>query len=86
MEAQSKEQTAPQAESIVCRQRRKRGVAVQLTFDADLEAFRAECVAFLDSHLPELYGSADVLDRPRSSSDVPEWARPPSSAAATHRC
>jgi len=48
---------------------------VQLTFDADVEAFRAEFVAFLDSHLPELFGSADVLDRPGSSSDIPQWAR-----------
>lgn len=48
---------------------------MQLTFDADVEAFRAEFVAFLDSHLPELFGSADVLDRPGSSSDIPEWAR-----------
>jgi alkylation response protein AidB-like acyl-CoA dehydrogenase len=48
---------------------------VQLTFDADVEAFRAEFVAFLDSHLPELFGSPEVLVRPRSSSDIPEWAR-----------
>jgi alkylation response protein AidB-like acyl-CoA dehydrogenase len=45
---------------------------VQLTFDADVEAFRAEFVAFLDEHLPP---DADALDRSRSSSDVPEWAR-----------
>ena len=48
---------------------------MQLTFDADVEAFRAEFVAFLDGHLPELFGSADVLDRPGSSSDIPRWAR-----------
>jgi alkylation response protein AidB-like acyl-CoA dehydrogenase len=48
---------------------------VQLTFDADVEAFRAEFVAFLDSHLSELFGSANVLDRPGSSSDIPQWAR-----------
>jgi alkylation response protein AidB-like acyl-CoA dehydrogenase len=48
---------------------------VQLTFDADVETFRAEFVAFLDSQLPELVGSANVLDRPGSSSDIPEWAR-----------
>jgi alkylation response protein AidB-like acyl-CoA dehydrogenase len=48
---------------------------VQLTFDADVEAFRAEFVAFLDSHLPELFGAPDVLVRPRSSSDIPAWAR-----------
>jgi alkylation response protein AidB-like acyl-CoA dehydrogenase len=45
---------------------------VQLTFDADVEAFRAEFVAFLDTHLPS---EADVFERPRSSSHVPEWAR-----------
>jgi alkylation response protein AidB-like acyl-CoA dehydrogenase len=48
---------------------------VQLTFDADVEAFRAEFVAFLDAQLPELFGSAYVLDRPGSSSDIPQWAR-----------
>ena len=48
---------------------------MQLTFDADVEAFRAEFVAFLDSHLPELFGSPEVLKRPGSSSDIPEWAR-----------
>jgi alkylation response protein AidB-like acyl-CoA dehydrogenase len=48
---------------------------VELTFDADVEAFRAEFVAFLDSHLPALFESGDVLERPRSSSHVPEWAR-----------
>jgi alkylation response protein AidB-like acyl-CoA dehydrogenase len=45
---------------------------VQLTFDADVEAFRAEFVAFLDAHLP---AEAEALERPRSSSHVPEWAR-----------
>jgi alkylation response protein AidB-like acyl-CoA dehydrogenase len=49
---------------------------VQLTFDAEVEAFRAEFVAFLDTHLPAfLIGSADTLERPRSSSHIPEWAR-----------
>ncbi|WP_118915656.1 acyl-CoA dehydrogenase family protein [Mycobacterium shigaense] len=48
---------------------------MQLTFDADVEAFRAEFVAFLDSHLPQLFGSGEVLKRPKSSSDVPGWAR-----------
>ncbi|KDO97682.1 acyl-CoA dehydrogenase family protein [Mycobacterium avium] len=43
-----------------------------LTFDADVEAFRAEFVAFLDAHLP---AEAEALERPRSSSHVPEWAR-----------
>ena len=48
---------------------------MQLTFDADVEAFRAEFVEFLDGRLPEVFGSGKVLDRPRSSSDVPQWAR-----------
>jgi hypothetical protein len=43
---------------------------VQLTFDADVEAFRAEFVAFLDENLPS---EAEALDRSRSSSDVPDW-------------
>jgi alkylation response protein AidB-like acyl-CoA dehydrogenase len=45
---------------------------VQLTFDADVEAFRAEFVAFLDAHLP---AEAEAVERPRSSSHIPEWAR-----------
>ena len=45
---------------------------MQLTFDADVEAFRAEFVAFLDEHSP---ADADALERPRSSSHVPDWAR-----------
>ena len=45
---------------------------MQLTFDADVEAFRAEFVAFLDEHLPS---EADALERSRSSSHIPEWAR-----------
>jgi alkylation response protein AidB-like acyl-CoA dehydrogenase len=45
---------------------------VQLTFDADVEAFRAELIAFLDEHLP---AEADALERSKSSSHVPEWAR-----------
>ncbi|WP_077087751.1 acyl-CoA dehydrogenase family protein [Mycobacterium rhizamassiliense] len=48
---------------------------MQLTFDADVEAFRDEFVAFLDGHLSDLFASGDVLKRPGSSSDVPEWAR-----------
>ncbi len=46
---------------------------MQLTFDADVEAFRTEFVAFLDSHLPEVMGSAD--EPSRSSSHIPDWAR-----------
>jgi alkylation response protein AidB-like acyl-CoA dehydrogenase len=45
---------------------------VQLTFDADIEAFRAEFVAFLDEHLPAEAGTAE---RPRTCSHIPEWAR-----------
>jgi alkylation response protein AidB-like acyl-CoA dehydrogenase len=45
---------------------------VQLTFDADVEAFRADFVAFLDEHLPN---EAQALERSRSSSHIPEWAR-----------
>ena len=45
---------------------------MQLTFDADVEAFRAELVAFLDEHLPS---EAEALERSRSSSHIPEWAR-----------
>jgi alkylation response protein AidB-like acyl-CoA dehydrogenase len=45
---------------------------VQLTFDSDVEAFRAEFVAFLDQHLPD---AAETLERPRSVSHMPAWAR-----------
>jgi alkylation response protein AidB-like acyl-CoA dehydrogenase len=45
---------------------------VQLTFDAEVEAFRADFVAFLDTHLPS---EAETFDRPRNSSHLPEWAR-----------
>jgi alkylation response protein AidB-like acyl-CoA dehydrogenase len=45
---------------------------MQLAFDADVEAFRAEFVAFLDKHLPD---EAETVPRSRSSSDVPAWAR-----------
>ena len=45
---------------------------MQLTFDADVEAFRAEFVAFLDEHLPD---DAEALQRSGSSSHVPDWAR-----------
>jgi alkylation response protein AidB-like acyl-CoA dehydrogenase len=48
---------------------------VQLTFDADVEAFRAEFVAFLDAHLPAIVDSAEPIERPQSSSDIPPWAR-----------
>jgi alkylation response protein AidB-like acyl-CoA dehydrogenase len=45
---------------------------VQLTFDADVEAFRTEFVAFLDEHLPP---DAETSERSRSSSHIPRWAR-----------
>jgi alkylation response protein AidB-like acyl-CoA dehydrogenase len=45
---------------------------VQLTFDADVEAFRTEFVAFLDEHLPP---ASETLERPRSVSHMPAWAR-----------
>ncbi|OBH12383.1 acyl-CoA dehydrogenase family protein [Mycobacterium sp. E3247] len=45
---------------------------MQLTFDADVEAFRAEFAAFLDAHSPS---EAEASERPRSSSHVPPWAR-----------
>ncbi|MCV7283441.1 acyl-CoA dehydrogenase family protein [Mycolicibacterium flavescens] len=45
---------------------------MQLTFDADVEAFRAEFNSFLDANLPD---EAVALARSRSSSDVPAWAR-----------
>jgi alkylation response protein AidB-like acyl-CoA dehydrogenase len=45
---------------------------VQLTFDADVEAFRAEFAAFLAEHLPT---AAEAVERPRSSAHIPEWAR-----------
>src|ERR1700677_4573745 len=48
------------------------GGLMQLTFDADVEAFRAEFVAFLDEHLPD---EAETVQRSHSSSDVPPWAR-----------
>jgi alkylation response protein AidB-like acyl-CoA dehydrogenase len=45
---------------------------VQLTFDPDVEEFRAEFAAFLDEHLPS---AAEALERPRSVSHMPQWAR-----------
>jgi alkylation response protein AidB-like acyl-CoA dehydrogenase len=45
---------------------------MQLTFDPDVEEFRAEFSAFLDEHLPS---EADTLERPRSVSHMPGWAR-----------
>jgi alkylation response protein AidB-like acyl-CoA dehydrogenase len=45
---------------------------VQLTFDAEVEAFRAEFVSFLTEHLPP---QAQAAERPSSTSHVPEWSR-----------
>jgi alkylation response protein AidB-like acyl-CoA dehydrogenase len=45
---------------------------MQLTFDSDVEEFRAEFVAFLDEHLPP---AEQTLERPRSVSHMPQWAR-----------
>lgn len=41
---------------------------MQLTFDADVEAFRAEFMAFLDEPVPP---EAEALERSGSSSHVP---------------
>lgn len=45
---------------------------MQLSFDADVEAFRAEFSAFLDEHLPP---HAEAVERPRSTAHIPDWAR-----------
>ncbi len=45
---------------------------MQLTFDSDVEEFRAEFAAFLDEHLPS---DAVTQERPRSVSHMPQWAR-----------
>jgi alkylation response protein AidB-like acyl-CoA dehydrogenase len=45
---------------------------MQLTFDSDVEEFRAEFAAFLDEHLPT---EERTLERPRSVSHMPQWAR-----------
>lgn len=45
---------------------------MRLTFDAEVEAFRAEFVAFLTEHLPT---EAEATERSRSSAHVPGWAR-----------
>lgn len=45
---------------------------MQLHFDDDVERFRAEFAEFLDEHLPP---AADLLERPRSVSHMPDWAR-----------
>ena len=45
---------------------------MQLTFDENVEAFRAEFVAFLNEHLPP---EAEATERSRSTSHIPEWSR-----------
>ena len=45
---------------------------MQLTFDADIESFRAQFATFLDEHSPS---ASEGMQRPQSSSDVPPWAR-----------
>src|SRR6185312_13717751 len=52
--------------------RSSRRNSMQLTFDSDVEEFRAEFAAFLDEHLPS---EAQTLERPRSVSHMPQWAR-----------
>lgn len=48
------------------------GSIVQLTFDQDVESFRADFAAFLDDNLPT---EAETFERPRSVSHMPPWAR-----------
>ncbi|GAA0949964.1 acyl-CoA dehydrogenase family protein [Actinocorallia libanotica] len=45
---------------------------MRLTFDPDVEAFRAEFAAFLAENTPT---EEEAAERPRSSSHIPEWAR-----------
>lgn len=45
---------------------------MQLTFDSDVEEFRAEFAAFLDENLP---AASETAERPRSVSHMPGWAR-----------
>ena len=45
---------------------------MQLTFDDRVEAFRAEFVAFLEANLPT---EAEAVERSRSTSHIPAWAR-----------
>ena len=45
---------------------------MQLSFDSDVEKFRAEFVAFLEDNLPD---ESEAAERAHSSADVPEWAR-----------
>ncbi|MGW3285898.1 acyl-CoA dehydrogenase family protein [Streptomyces sp. NPDC001002] len=44
---------------------------MRLTFDAEVEAFRAEFAEFLAAHLP---AEAEAAERSRSTGHVPDWA------------
>ncbi|WP_327116790.1 acyl-CoA dehydrogenase family protein [Nocardia sp. NBC_01730] len=46
---------------------------MQLTFDAEVEDFRAEFIAFLSEHMPDAVTAGK--ERARSSSHIPGWAR-----------
>src|SRR3954452_15522364 len=52
--------------------RSSRRSSMQLTFDSDVEEFRAEVAASLDEHLPS---ETLTLERPRSVSHMPQWTR-----------
>ena len=45
---------------------------MQLSFEPEVEDFRAEFIAFLEANLPS---EAETLERPRSVSHLPAWAR-----------
>ncbi len=45
---------------------------MRLTYSEETEAFRAEFSAWLDANLPE---ESQTRQRPRSSADIPPWAR-----------
>ncbi|KAB2383468.1 acyl-CoA dehydrogenase family protein [Actinomadura montaniterrae] len=45
---------------------------MKLTPDPEIEEFRAEFAAFLDANLPS---AEEAVPRPKSSADIPEWAR-----------
>jgi alkylation response protein AidB-like acyl-CoA dehydrogenase len=46
--------------------------SMELTFSAEVEAFRADFIAFLDEHLPDELAAAQ---RSRSTAHLPRWAR-----------
>ncbi len=55
---------------------------MQLTFDPDVEAFRAEFAAFLDENLPP---ASETLERPRSVSHMPPVGASLAAAAVRQR-